>query len=243
MTQLFSNSTQCYYHFSQILNTNITVEYKRRKSPKRQLSNGETLNRLYAPPSYEVVIEMDEDPPPYNSVNGRLDTDSDEDNQSLTEDETHIPKGVSENGNITGTRNNFKQNTRLITSTIVSCDVHGNYVSESELAERTNNQSDFLTQTKYRLCSANQSNGSLKRTTSMRGQNLETDIEILLSNDSESPKDVNRNSKTKSNGNAITPDDTVRVLDDTTTKDHAIVSYERSPSNRKPNTIEFVDSD
>ncbi|WAR26765.1 hypothetical protein MAR_012469 [Mya arenaria] len=77
--------------------TNVTVEFRKKRTKKKSAKGGkqrntENLTRLYAPPSYEVVVGMDEAPPPYHSVADEY-TSSEEEDGMLVEQIDEISAG------------------------------------------------------------------------------------------------------------------------------------------------------
>jgi len=242
---------------------NVTVEYK--KKPQKRKSSKVCKRRntehLYAPPSYEVVVGMDEAPPPYYTVaDEQTDSDSDEDHGVLieqnhessphsnakvvtpeTESNSLEHGGVettsAESHNVETPINGIK-----VTSAIVVCDVEGNFNCQTKLAKDADvKNADFESLTNLKMCSPSLSNEVEKRKKSSAKELPNIDeIEVLASgsDDSHSTNDENEN-RTKRKGKAIgnpTP------LSNGKLNGHA-VSYHRSPSKREAGAIEFIDSD
>ncbi|KAL4227135.1 hypothetical protein ACF0H5_015108 [Mactra antiquata] len=175
-----------------INNTNITVEFrkkrKKKRNEKRNPSNGEMLTRLYAPPSYEVVIGMDEDPPPYQAVADGFETASEtEDDESVLDDHVIQSENFScspmpiysekESENCDTVSSNIR-----IHSALVTCDIDGNNVNTSDVCsvdEPIQNKSNevFEEMTKYKPLPCNGSSSSLRKVTVI--DNDPNEIEVL----------------------------------------------------------------
>lgn len=218
-------------------NRSISV-YFHKKNPKRQTSNNGEMVRLYAPPSYDVVIGMDEQPPPYHSVAGGDDSGSDvEDGASCSEyARTRHESDISDSADIQEQRKrNNKQSVR-ITAALVTCDIEGNIPPCANSSSKpTDEDPSHLKQTKYRLTSCSPPNVLPDKTVCSNGHGS-AEIEVLSSADSlenidkkgkrQSANPRNSNAKkSKSNG-------------------HARVSYTRSPSKRAETAnIDFINNE
>ena len=195
--------------------------------------------RLYAPPSYDVVIGMDEQPPPYHSVAGGDDSGSDaEDGASCSEyaRTRHDSSDISDSVDIQAQRKrNSKQPVR-ITAALVTCDIEGNIPPcANSSSKHTGEDPSHLKQTKYRLTSCSPPNVLPDKTVCSNGHGS-AETEILSSADSlenidkkgkrQSANPRNSNAKkSKSNG-------------------HARVSYTRSPSKRAETAnIDFINNE
>lgn len=170
------------------LTANVTVEYKKRK-PKKD--NREHLARLYAPPSYEVVIGMNEEPPPYHAVADDSDSEiSDVDiaNDYVATNSALASVSFPENENIDNQhRQMCSDDDENVTSAIITCDIEGNqFLGKSEMTLTDNQNNDFLELTKLHLCATgNQTDtnsGNGKRF--VKGASHLDDIEVLESDNS-----------------------------------------------------------
>lgn len=195
---------------------NITVEFKKRKTTKRQISNG-AMTRLYAPPSYEVVIGMDEQPPPYHSVISPYYSDSDEEDGVLREQPStsyevpraRMPDENPPSSNETRSKGGAPKRSKpkskpivRIASVVVTCDNSGNQVCSAQACDVTSEYSvdedvtsksgDVLQQFGFKVCPVEQP--------SLVSSKREADT---VSSCSDSSKDENRNKHKVSNGNII----------------------------------------
>ncbi|XP_052781138.1 uncharacterized protein LOC128217791 [Mya arenaria] len=241
--------------------TNVTVEFRKKRTKKKSAKGGkqrntENLTRLYAPPSYEVVVGMDEAPPPYHSVADEY-TSSEEEDGMLVEQIDEISAGpgtcviMPEDEHLV--TENLRQacakppdNHIKVTSALVVCDVEGNNSCQTKLVEGASNlDSDFQNLTNLKKCSSINQNdvkpGS-KRLALVRESSHLDEIEIISSNsdDSRSTNDENEN-RTRTKGKGATQ--TVASLKGTNNGFVKGVTYKRSPSSRDADTIEFADSD
>ena len=223
-----------------VVNTNITVEFKKKRKSNRKSTSGEVLTRLYAPPSYEVVVGMDEEPPPYDAVD--YDTETDDENDILNQ---HVM--LNTEGACASTPESDVQTKFRVTSALVTCDIEGNHIKTSvdkSNQEIANNQSkEFQELTNYKLCSSAEENSSNSSPSAhAQRNNVEDEIEVLESEDSESSKDENCNSnspKKYSNGNLLGNGH----IKSEKSNGHTRVMYKRSPSQMDGGAVEYVDSD
>lgn len=151
-----------------IVNTNITIEYRRRQRTKTRQSNRENLTRLYAPPSYEVVVGMEGAPPPYEEVGDLDSSESDEENGILREHMAQTTDGacVCLPSEINRPEKNLenqrqRESEMCVTSVLVTCDIDGNNICalassiETPTEDvRRDDSKDFQSLTKYKLCAS-----------------------------------------------------------------------------------------
>ncbi|XP_045164817.2 uncharacterized protein LOC123528854 [Mercenaria mercenaria] len=231
------------------INAHITVEFKKKRKPNRKSTNGELLTRLYAPPSYEVVVGMDEEPPPYEAVEDDYDTETDDDNEVLNEHVTMNTKGAC-----AVTPETMGNNKIRITSALVTCDIEGNNVktkvNKTNEDNILNQRKEFQELTNYKLCSSAEESSSNSSTSQNKNAQIQNnhagdEIEVLESVDSDSSKDENSNSHNQqklSNGTVHTLIGNGHVSSEKC-NGHSKVMFKRSPSTRDADTIEYVDSD
>lgn len=199
--------------------------------------------RLYAPPSYDVVIGMDE-PPPYHSVAGGDDSGSDAEDSAFNEhvtsrSECACARHESEVLETADMQEKYKPKSKTtvrVTSAVVMCDIEGNIPPcASSSSKPVDEDSSHLKQTQYRLTSCSPPNVLPDQKVCSNGYGS-AEIEILSSADSlenidkkgkrHSANSRNSNTKkSKSNG-------------------HARVNYTRSPSRGAENAdIEFINNE
>ena len=119
------------------------------------MSNNGELTRMYAPPSYDVVVSMDEQPPPYESDSSGSDIEDVAFIESTTSCACVRPEFISSettdnirNKQIAKSKN---QPTVRVTSAIVVCDIDGNNLPSCS-ADGGEDPS-LLQQTNYHLAS------------------------------------------------------------------------------------------
>ena len=142
---------------------NVSVEYRKRKGKgkRKTCENREKLTRLYAPPSYEVVIGMEgEDPPPYRAVAGDSDASTSDGEDTDTDHVMDIntrPTSSPDRDNIVNEdRQSHPDKNINVVSAIVTCDIEGNHqvvnnddIHKHECADSTQSFQDL---TNLHLC-------------------------------------------------------------------------------------------
>lgn len=131
--------------------------YFRRKSPKRQVSHNGELMRMYAPPSYDVVVGMDEQPPPYQSDDS---SGSDVEDVAFIEQVASCSCANQEDMSSESTDNirnkqiakSKSKPTVRVTSAVVVCDIEGNNLPSCSKVD--DEDPSLLKQTHYHLTSS-----------------------------------------------------------------------------------------
>lgn len=252
-----------------VINTNITVEFRKKKKSKHRSTNRENLTRLYAPPSYEVVVGMDEEPPPYESVEDGCNTETDDEDGILREHVTHntesacvslpsacvsLPSACVSLPNENGPNKEANQNLSVkdlrVTSVLVTCDIDGNNICtqdsnitvEYEVDEQ-NQTAEFQNLTNLKLCTSEPLNIDARKTDAPL-QNGECIVEQESVSIDPDAVDINieitRGKVT--NGTALNVTSNGHIGPEKC-NGHSKVAYKRTPSKREPETIEYIDSD
>lgn len=238
------------------------MEFRKRKGRKKSCENREHLARLYAPPSYEVVIGTnDEEPPPYQSVADDTDTsseveesDTDSVGDKLTESRDSqisnvhlLPKCVESNS--------LPHSNVNVTSAVVVCDIDGNHQVLCKTGRSIDTSQDstdsFQELTNLHVCSTGapcHPNFSNLKVVVRGASNLLDDInEIEVLPTADTPGSPHTNGRIKSNSNSKKTNLNLgkgRNLNQNGLSEksngHAI-KYKRSPSQIE--AIQFIDSD
>lgn len=239
-------------YFRETITANITVEFRKKKKTKHRPSNGE-LTRLYAPPSYEVVVGMDEDPPPYEAVEYETDSDDDDcvsvEHMALNCESACV--SLPNEAHISGNGSNAKV---CVTSALVTCDIEGNNictvgVDANDEDTDSKRHEEFQELTNYKLCSTELGDNlcSNRRKVQFQATDNIDEIEVISSADSDSSKDENSNSHNHKekmlNGNVQTLTSNGHVGITVKYNGHSDATLTRSPSKREAETIEYIDSD
>ena len=234
--------------FRDLQKRSISV-YFRRKSPKRQVSNNRELTRLYAPPSYDVVIGMDENPPPYQSDDS---SGSDVDDGAFTEQVTSCTcakHGRMNSESMDNIRNKQKaktnsQPTVRVTSAVVVCDIEGN--SLPCCSKDDDEDPSHLKQTNYHLTASASASGLPEKGVNGHANGLpgkginghanghvSAEVEVIYSDDDSSETREERIKKSESNG----------TVKRSKSNGHARVNYSRSLSRQAESArIEFINN-
>lgn len=249
------------------MHSTISVEFRKRKGKRKACENREQLTRLYAPPSYEVVIGMnDVEPPPYQSVADCTDTSDSEDKDSDTDTDSRAPTETKDtllsqpdnNSLVSESRNSQKLSNGNInvTSAVVTCDIEGNHQvlckSEANCDSTQDATDSFQELTKLHLCATgatDHSPNSSNRKVVVRGAcNLLDDIneiEVLQTADTCSAGHTNGGSKTNNNykksNSSFGKGHTVKQNGIFEKNNGHAIKYKRSPSQIE--SIEFIDND
>lgn len=205
------------------------------------------MSRLYAPPSYELVVKMDEDPPPYESVEDEYDTDTDDGNEVLNE---HVLMNTEGACATTPSEDNISNANIRVTSALVTCDIEGNNVkTEVNSKDVLRNQNEeFQELSNYKLCSSGEENFPNKKVVQFQANGIQDEIEVLSSEDAYNSKEenINGNIQTQKIPNRKTPNGihvSNGVIGSEKCNGHSKVMFKRSPSKRDAGTIEYIDSD
>lgn len=209
------------------------------------------MTRLYAPPSYEVVIGMNEDPPPYQAVADGFETDSENDD-SLIEDHAIQNSNYASVSLPSNPKNSDIVTTNIqVTSALVTCDIEGNNICTTDVCETEkpvcNGGKAFEEMTNYKPLPCNGSESSLRKVTIIDHDTNE--IEVLEHHSSN--EDVTycnghinngslRNGKLANGGSHVTGNGITQA---DKRSSYSKVLYKRSPSRREADTIDYVDSD
>ena len=240
----------CLFFFRDRQNRNINV-YFHKKQPKRQISKNGELVRLYAPPSYDVVIGMDDQPPPYQSVAGVEDSGSDVDE----DDFSHHSGGACGSCSCVNTadacddhrdeirkskqKQKQQQPTVRVTSALVVCDIEGNNIPNCSHSS-SDNDIGFLKQTKYHLTSKPSTGQPNHEIHICHSEPNFTEIEIISSAESAE----NAVSKDKKKEKAQQRNGSVKKSKMNGVNGHARVNYSRSASKQDEKAdIEFVEKE
>ncbi|KAH3827894.1 uncharacterized protein LOC127880910 isoform X2 [Dreissena polymorpha] len=226
-----------------IRGNNHAVLFRKNKKGGKHRASGQTTN-LHAPPSYERVYGIDEAPPSYRSVVEQYTDSEDEQVESpgnVYESSALASATVVDEGNVGLADGKSGTSERNAKQVLVVCDVEGRHDYRTELvssAQCTPQSDDFQTLSGYKLCS----NGDAKH-----GAHHINNSESALHDLNEADGLTKSKAFHIDNQEIRNPTEVTNGKDKLLTNGHcngsSTSTYNRSPSRRDADLIEYIDSD